>query len=396
MGRKRKTQVSKRWKVALMIAADSHTYSQRKVQGIISYFSRHTAWDIFRNALLQPFVSVDQLEGWEGDGIIGEVRDQETADLIEAMGIPFVNTASVDMGDRFPSVMLDNRLIGKMAAEHLLKRKIDQFVFVAADRLWLFQERFHGFNETVTQAGGECISLFYQGTVQAEPHYPSDFLDVNVLCEVVQKLSFPVGIMAASDEIGFLMLEACRKQGIRSPEEVSLIGVNNDTGLFCELASPTMSSVDVSAEEVGFTAAQMLDDLMEGRPLEKRSILIPPRQIVMRDSTDMIRTKTPEVAGALRFIRRHEHEFIGVIDVMNVIPVSRRWLELKFREEVGWGIYHEIRRVHVERAKQLFQTTDWPVERVMQESGFKTMPQLDAAFEKMAGMTVLEFCKSRG
>ena len=156
-----------------------------------------------------------------------------------------------------------------------------------------------------------------------------------------------------------------------------------------------MTSIDVSAEEIGFAAAQLLDEVMEGRPLKEARIMIPPRRLLPRNSTDATRSEFPEVARALRFIRRHDHEFIDVGDVLGVVPVSRRWLEIKFREEVGWGIHHEIRRVHVERAKQLLKTTGWSMNRIALECGFSKTQHFDTAFKKLTGMAGREYRQIR-
>lgn len=391
MGRKRKSQLMKLRRVAVMISVHEHTYGYEKIGGIIDYYSRHSAWDIYRNEWGQPIINNPQeLKAWDGDGIIGEVYDEKTADLISALGIPFVNTASADLGGRFPGVMLNNRLIGKIAAEHLIELKLDQFAFVGPQNHWYAHERCKGFSDAIKSGGGECCSFFYDVNQSGESHVPRDMGDLDALRETVKKLPRPIGILAASDRVGFAILEACRKLGISSPEEVSLIGVNNDS-IFCQMAMPSMSSVDVSAHQVGFTAAQMLDDLMEERPLKKSQVLVAPNRIIPRNSTDMTRSEFPEVARALRFIRLHDREFIDVNDVMAVVPVSRRWLELKFKQEVGWGIYHEIRRVRVERAKHLLETTDWPVSRIASESGFKTAQQFDEAFKKLVGMVGREY-----
>ena len=112
---------------------------------------------------------------------------------------------------------------------------------------------------------------------------------------------------------------------------------------------------------------------------------------MLRNSTDTTRSEYPEVARALRFIRNHAHEFIDVTNVLDVVPVSRRWLEMKFRDEVGHGIYQEIRRVHVERAKELLLTTDWPILRVFRHSGFNNPDRFEIAFQKLVGMSASEF-----
>lgn len=390
MGRKRKSQLLQFRKVALVVTMSEYAYGRKKIQGIIDYYSRHCAWDIYRNEMSQPFVSAEELRDWDGDGIIGEIYDEQTAELIASLGIPFVNTASTDLAEQFPSVMLDNQAIGWMAAKHLIERKLDQFAFVGPSGLWHIQQRFEGFSEAIQQAGGSCLPMFYEADEKTATHIPKEAVKPARLRKLIKELPRPIGIMAASDRVGFAVLEACRQLKIHSPEEVSLVGVDNDS-MYCQLAVPSMTSIDSAADQVGFIAARQLDDLMNGKTLKEERVLVSPRRLLPRNSTDMTRSQFPEVARALRFIRRHDHEFIDVSNVLDIVPVSRRWLEMKFKDEVGWGVYHEIRRVHVARAKMLLKTTDWSISRIARESGFKTQLQFDDAFRKLEGMTGKEY-----
>jgi len=173
---------------------------------------------------------------------------------------------------------------------------------------------------------------------------------------------------------------------------VALAGVDDDD-IYCPLAYSSMTSIQPAAERVGLLAAAMLDELMAGKTPETLHQRVPPRRLVFRDSTDMTRSEFPEVARALRFIRNHAHEFIDVSNVLDVVPVSRRWLEMKFKAEVGHGIYREIRRVHIERAKELLLSTDWPVLRVAKESGFNNTERFEFAFQKLVGMSASEYRK---
>jgi LacI family transcriptional regulator len=188
------------------------------------------------------------------------------------------------------------------------------------------------------------------------------------------------------------VLEACRRLGLRSPEDVTLIGVDNDD-IFCQLSPSTMTSIEPNAWEVGFQAAALLDDLMNGKTPKQMRTCVKPLRIVLRNSTDLTRSEYPEVARALRFIRNNAHEFIDVTNVLDVVPMSRRWLEMKFREEVGHGIFQEIRRVHIDRAKELLATTDWPVVRVARESGYNNTERFDFAFQKLVGTSATDYRK---
>ncbi|MDF7824604.1 XylR family transcriptional regulator [Pontiellaceae bacterium B12227] len=394
MGRKRRSISLQYKRVALAIVAHEYAHGRQKIKGIIDYYRKHSAWEIHRNELAQPYVLPESLTGWHGDGIIGEIYTKSDADNLSCTGVPLVNTSSNETAREFPTVGVDNYAIGQMAAEHLVECKLDNFAFVGVTSLCHVRERYEGFIQLLEKDGNSCSLVQYQPAEQNDEHISEEMVTPEQLMDELRGLELPVGIMASSDRVGFAVLEACRRLGLRSPEDVALIGVDNDE-MYCNLAYSSMTSIAPNAREVGFQAAAMLDKLMNGEELAEASILIPPKRIVFRNSTDMTRSEYPEVARALRFIRNHAGEFIDVTNVLDVVPVSRRWLEMKFKAEVGHGIYQEIRRIHIERAKELLLTTDWPVSRVAKESGFNNTERFEFAFQKLLEMSATEYRKTQ-
>ena len=278
-----------------------------------------------------------------------------------------------------------------MGAKHLMECDVDSFFFVGPSEVSFIKERYAGFRRTLEQNKQQCSLVQYAPRRETRGRVISeDVVRPSELMDLLKDLPIPVGIMAASDRIGFAVLEACRRQGFRSPEDVSVIGVNNDE-MYCMLAHSSLTSIDVQAREIGFRAAEMLDALMSGKKLKESQVLIPPKRVIYRDSTDMTRSEYPEVARALRFIRNHSAEFIDVSNVLDVVPVSRRWLEMKFKDELGHGIYQEIRRVHVERAKELLITTRHSITQLSRECGFNSAERFEFSFQKLVGMSTNEF-----
>lgn len=390
MSRRRSNEVLNPKRVALGMAVHEYAYQRRKIQGVIDYYTKHSNWEIYRNELLQPFILPEELAGWKGDGVVGEIYSKIDAELLCSLGIPLVNTTSSDVAPDVPTVTTDNLAIGQMAAMHLIERNLDRFAFVGPMGLGHVQGRLAGFRQRIRKSGGDCEEILYAPPAKRGLHVSEEIVPPAFLKQAIKKLKLPVGIMASSDRVGFSVLEACRELGLRSPEDVALIGVDNDS-IYCELAYATMTSIRPNARRLGFEAAAMLDRLMAGEKPETTRLLIPPYGVVLRNSTDTTRSKYPEVASALRFIRNHAHEFIDVTNVLDVVPVSRRWLEMKFREEVGCGIYQEIRRVHVELAKSLLLTSDLPVTQIYRLSGFNNVERFDVAFRQLVGMGATEF-----
>jgi LacI family transcriptional regulator len=392
--RKQKRRAINYKRVAMAIGVREYSHQRRKIQGIIDYYAKHCAWDLHRNQQLQPFVLPEELPGWFGDGVIGEIYSKEDLSNLLALGIPVVNTSSSDLASDVPTVSVDNHAIGRMAAEHLVERNLDNFAFIGPVGLCHVRERLEGFSAALESSGSSCQTLLYQPVEKRNPHESEETIDPSYLKDAIRSLKFPVGIMASSDRVGFSVLQASRELGLRCPEDVALVGVDNDD-IYCQLAYSTMTSIEPNAWEVGFKAATLLDDLMNGKLPERQRTRIQPRRLVFRNSTDMTRSEYPEVARALRFIRNHANEFIDVTNVLDIVPVSRRWLEMKFKGEVGHGIYQEIRRVHIERAKELLETTDLPVLRVARESGFNNAERFDFAFQKLVGMSASEYRKQQ-
>lgn len=381
--------------VALAITAHEYAHGREKIKGIVDYYSSHAAWKIHRDALSQPFVLSETLLGWEGDGVIGEIYDDEDVRIVEKLKVPFVNTSSSALGARFPTVKLDNYAIGRMAADHLADCDLDHFAFVGPTFLTHVKERYEGFVSALKPAMGECALVEYAPSAGSPQRFSTETVSPERLMALLEKLPSPIGIMAATDRIGFAVLEAFQRMGRRSPEDVALIGADNDE-INCNLACTSMTSIDTRACEVGLQAAVLLDRLMCGNAPKETQILIEPRGVIFRNSTDKTRSKYPEVARALRFIRNYAHMVIDVTNVIDVVPVSRRWLEVKFKEEVGHGVYHEIRRVHVERAKDLLATTQWSISHIARESGFTTKERFDFAFEKVMGEAPVQYRKKHG
>lgn len=377
--------------VALMMEGVGYSFSRQQIESIIEYCRRHADWRILTGERLQPFVSIDELRGWDGDGIIAQAYSEDEIEGLQALGIPVVNTSSYRLANCFHTVSGDNVAIGAMAARHLMERKLDRFAFVGELDVEPDDSRLEGFRKTLESQGATCEVLLY--SMKRDRGRLTDSEHPSIHVEALNALEFPVGIMASADRTAFAVLEACRRLGKRCPEDVMLIGVDNDA-VYCSLPPTSITSIDPAAGQIGYQAAEMLDRIMNARTMENEHVLIPPAGVVERHSTEMTRHRYPEVARALRFIRRHEADCINAADVVAAVPVSRRWLEMKFKEELGHGIYHEIRRVHIERAKTLLMEADWSVSRISRECGFNSAARFGLTFHEFTGTTAAEYRKA--
>jgi LacI family transcriptional regulator len=209
-------------------------------------------------------------------------------------------------------------------------------------------------------------------------------VEVDAVAQWIQSLPKPLGLMACNDFRGIQALDACRRAGIAVPEEVAVIGVDNEE-LVCTLAYPPLSSVVPDARRIGYEAAALLDRLMRGEPEPATPLSIPPAEVVTRLSTDVNAITDPEVAAAMRFIREHACEGIGVHDILCQVPVSRSVLQRRFRRLLGRSIHAVIAGVRLRHAKQLLVETDLPLAAIAKRTGFSHVEYLCAAFRQSVG-----------
>ena len=327
------------------------------------------------------------------DGVIAHVSSRELAEALRHLRRPTVNVSSVLLDLPFPRVAADNFLVGRAAAEHLRERGLRRFAFIGHASHGYSKEREAGFRDGLGQGAEVHV---YQAPA------PSRFDPVATLSAPAGPLERwaaalprPVGVFTCNDVWGFKLSEVCRRLRLRVPDDVAIVGVDNDD-LLCELSRPSLSSVAVPTERVGYAAAEMLERLMEStgggngreRPMRVASpLLLPPAGVVTRQSSDVLAIDDEDLATAIRFIRRNCERPIGVRDVLSEVPVSRRALERKFRLFRGHGPSHEIRRAHVERAQSLLAGTELQMPAVAERSGFASAKHLCVVFHAETGMT---------
>ena len=160
----------------------------------------------------------------------------------------------------------------------------------------------------------------------------------------LKRLPKPVAVLACNDLPACDLAVVCRSLGLRVPDDVALLGVDNDE-LECRLATPPISSIDIPAQRIGYEAARLLDQLLHGKRPANRSLFLPPIRVVTRQSTDTLATGDHVVRAALSYIREHATSGITVDSVVRQIDASRRELERHFRRVLGRSVLTEIRRV---------------------------------------------------
>lgn len=379
-------------RVALVFSY-SYGFYRSVVRGIRIYAETRPHW-LFTSASPEerPLRTLGALQP---DGVIAAVNTEALADALRSWRRPLVNVSAVLSKPPMPRVGEDNLAIGELAAQHFLERGLRHFGYVGPAE-WLYSaEREEGFRRALERVGYRVSSYHDPAGQPFDPsgqHWPRD----RRVARWLRGLPRPVGIFAADDWWGMQLTEACRQADLRVPEDVALLGAENDDP-YCELARPALSSVLVPAQQVGQEAAALLERLLAGAKPPCQPILLPPQGVVARRSSDVLAIDDPDVVAAVRFIREHGHEPLRVTDVVKEVPVGRRSLERRFRKALGRGLGEEIRRVHVERAQRLLAETTVPIKTVARQSGFTDFQRMAVVFRQELGLSPTAYRnRSRG
>ncbi len=366
-------------KVALLIET-SNAYSRGILRGIAAYMQEHGRWSVQLAESSRGSSPSAWLRHWRGDGVIARIENRNISEALAPLDIPIVDVSASRLIPALPWVETDDAKIAELAARHLLERGLRNFAFCADNSFnWSVLREKH-FSAILAREGHAC-PVFRSPPPETDDHHA----ELERLGEWLAGLPKPVGVFACYDFQGRLVLDACRRENLPVPDEVAVVGVDDDE-LLCELADPPLSSVIPDTHRTGYEAAALLDRLMSGGTVEPRAHLIAPLGVASRRSSDIVAVDDPAVSAALRFIRDRAATGICVKDVLNAVPVSRRLLEYRFKTLVGHTPHQEIIRTRIDRVKSLLRETDLPLEKIAALCGFPHVEYLSAAFRRESGI----------
>lgn len=378
--------------VALLIES-SRAFGRGILRGVIRYQREHGPWSIFFEPHGLDTPAPPWLKRWCGDGILARINSPQMARLIQRTGLPAVDMRFSIPGLNMPSVGIDNRAVVTLALRHLMNSGFKQFAFCGTPRqhdTWM-DLRCDLFQQMVAESGYTChvfASAESQRSSQMGWEYSQDQISKWLL-----KLPKPIGIMACNDDRGQRVLDACRRVDIQVPDEVAVIGVDNDE-ILCGLSCPPLTSVNIDTQQIGYEAAAMLNRLMSGAPTPTQPLLLAPQGVVARESTDVLAIDDRELSEAIRYIRQHACEGLRIKELVGKIPLSRRGLERKFLDLLGRTPKDEILRIQIEQAKQLLSLTDLPVQIISTKCGFSESKYFSQVFRAKVGHSPIAYRKS--
>jgi LacI family transcriptional regulator len=370
--------------VALLVEA-SRAYGRELLRGVARYSRTHTNWSLLHQEMTLDSGIPDLILANKISGVITRV-DSHNADQLRQLNVPIVDVRCTDKFAGVPQVDTDSQRITELAFSHLWDRGFRRFAFCGYQFASYSELRRDFFRDLVAQAG--CPLSIYESEGNASVSLTRieqlGMVDVEPMSNWLQSLEPPTGLFVCNDIRGQQVLNACRTLEIAVPDDVGVIGVDDDEAI-CLLCDPPLSSVRPDADKVGFRAAELLHELMSGRPVTETTELIQPTSVSQRLSTQVVAVEDRELARVCRFIRQHACEGINVKDVAEFTSLSRRQLERRFREELQRTPHEEITAIQVAKVKQLLCESDMTLEQITPIAGYSHKERLSAVFKRETG-----------
>ncbi len=367
-------------KIALLIET-SNAYARGLMRGVAAYMREHRRWSIYLSESSRGDHSLSWLRDWKGHGVIARIENDLIGKAVKRLRIPVVDVSAARMIPSLPWVETDDDAIARCAADHLLERGFRHFAFCGDTQFNWSVWREEQFIKIIQDAGHPCHLYRPPSGRNA-----CGKAEIDSISTWVTELPKPVGVFACYDFRGRQVLDACRRKDIAVPDDVAVIGVDNDEVL-CDLADPPLSSVIPNTRRAGYEAAQLLDRMMAGERVGAEAHLIEPLGVATRQSTDVLAIEDRDTVAAVRFIRGHACDGICVKDVLEAAPQSRRLLEYRFKRLLGRTPHDEIIRVRINHVKTLLTETSLPLEKIAERTGFAHVEYLSVAFRRETGVT---------
>ena len=358
------------------------------IDGVLKYAAEHQRDWSFLSAPESLSFSILDLAGWHGDGILAALTTEQEVRQAELSPIPVVNISSVLPSATIPSVVVDNVEIGRLAGDHLVRKRFRSLAFYGLSNVKFSEMREQGFREVVEAAGVPFHSFRMESTYGSQPKVWAQ--QQVELREWLESLPIPCGIFAVTDYRARQVIDACRHLKRRIPEEFGVIGVDNEE-VVCEHCKPTLSSVARNDVLQGMRAAAVLDGLMASGSPSEMEIAIPAIGVVERETTSGVKVSDPRLQEALDYIQQHLNEPITIDHLTRHISVSRRWLEYAFRENFGESPYQYLRRQRLSKARLMLHEPKWSIREIATVSGFSSPKQFKTAFQAEFGVSPHEY-----
>ena len=360
-------------------------YCRRALSGILSYAESNKLPWTFHHA--PPDIRVlPALERWQPDGIIVHMRERGSMERLLEIGVPVVSVGDTLQGAPLPCVDVDNEAVGRVAADYFLGMGHRSFAFYGSPVAGYSVNREKGFRARLERLGYRVSSLPADDMLRSP--FGQDWKGIGKDVERwLKELPKPVCILASHDATAKLLCDACWQMGIQVPDEISILGVDNDTSE-CRMCTPALSSVEVPAEQIGSEAAECLLKLLAAPDsTQPESKFLPPLGVITRSSTDSRATCDERVKEILSYIEDTVAQGVAVEDVCQFSGLSRRSIERLFKSELNSTVLQRIQEARISRAKRLLLETEMSMDEIAERSGLSNTRRLDRTFSQVEGVS---------
>jgi len=379
-------------RVAVLIES-SRAYGRGLLLGVAKYVHEFSHWQVYSHERELQSTLPGWFSRWDGDGVIARIEGAAMAKAIRRLGVPVVDLRRIGTGEDFPALHTDEQAVVRLVVQHFQERGFQHFAFWGFAGADYSERRESILKEQLAQR--KTTLRVYSPTLHARKGWTIEYeqlmptLQQNAV-HWLQCLPKPVAVMACNDIAGQQVLEVCRLAGLRVPDQVAVIGVDNDEVL-CQLADPPLTSVAPDTVRIGYEAAALLDQMMAGNESEQMDRYIEPLGIVPRRSTDTLVIPHAGAAQALSFLRRHFRDPITLKDLDAELQVSLRSIQDAFKVHVGHSLHQELDRLRVTFAKELLREFSLKLQTVAAQSGFSNPRHFRRTFLRQTRQTPQQY-----
>lgn len=376
------TSESNNLRVAVLLDA-FNDYSRGLLKGIANYRNNQSDWVVF-------YDTTNTHKNWRkwkpaalitGDHKLTKGKTSVILDNITIFSIKGEGETNVLF-----KVINDNKAIGVMAAEHLMERGFQNFAFFGFEDLLWSQDRSTSFKQKIMQ--NMRTHKFYEHGVSSSKRL---FLqEQKRLINWLKAIPKPIGLLTCNDEAGRIVLEAAKLANQHIPDDIAVLGVDNDV-INCGFSLPPLSSIALNTERAGYEIAETLDQWIKNRKTPNQNITVSPVYVVKRQSTDILAINDIAVTDAIRFIREHVRENIQVTNVYEAVGVSRRTLEIRFKNSVGHSVSKEIKICQINLISEMLLNTNYSMLRIARIMGHSNEAHIARFFCRYKGMNPLAY-----
>lgn len=379
----------------LFITDFTEQFAYRFLRGILDYSRRTEPWVVCK--MPPAFKRQLGLEGvvswaktWKADVVIAQFDPEDDVTIFKKNGIIALAQDYVSKFSQIPNITGEYDKTGRMAAEHFLKKKFENFGFFGYNGVCWSDERYEGFRKAIIEAGyGENLHLYDRQNIDNMWYY-----DQSCLHEWLISLPKPIAIMACDDNQGNMLIQACHVCGFKIPFDVAIIGVDNDE-ILCSMSEPAMSTINVDIERGGYDTAAMVDRMVNDPSYEGEDVTLQTLKVVERVSSSLFASNDPSVLKALRYILANIDHRISVTDILEQVPMSRRLLEQRFKQMTGVTIYNYISVHRIERFAQLLLSSNDSVSDIAARMDEFDTKSISRRFKAIKGCTPIEYRKKK-